>query len=171
MRSDARPDASYWISQLDLQFHPEGGYFKETFRSTDVLAGDALGSRYAGARAASTAIYFLVTADRPSRFHRLQTDEIWHFYAGDALEICCIGADGALEIKTLGLSLGEGQSPQLLIPAGTWFGARVQHGGSYTLCGCTMAPGFDFADFELADRGTLQAAFPEHQAIIESLTS
>ncbi len=159
-----RHDAQFWIAQLGLEFHPEGGYFKESYRSGLSLQLSV------GARAAGTAIYFLVTADRPSRFHRLQTDEIWHYYQGDALEICCISPEGQLEIKVLGADILAGESLQLLVPAGTWFGARVRAGETYTLCGCTMAPGFDFADFELATRQSLLQTFPEHALLIQALT-
>jgi uncharacterized protein len=168
MSTDALHDARFWIAHLDLQYHPEGGYFKESFRSGHVLAD--LEPGYAGSRVASTAIYFLVTADRPSRFHRLQTDEIWHFYAGDTLEICCIHPDGRAEALHLGMQVQAGDTLQALVPAGTWFGARVAAGGAYTLCGCTMAPGFEFDDFELADRAALQAAYPAHAALIAALT-
>lgn len=164
MEAPQRHDAQFWVAQLGMEFHPEGGYFKESYRSSMDL------QLARGERAASTAIYFLVTADRPSRFHRLQTDEIWHFYQGDALEICCISPDGRLEIQLLGADILAGESLQLLVAAGTWFGARVRAGGAYTLCGCTMAPGFDFADFDLATRQDLLRAYPQHAALVHELT-
>jgi predicted cupin superfamily sugar epimerase len=164
-----RPTAGFWIAHLGLLAHPEGGYYRETYRSTLQLSGDGLPPAYAGPRAASTAIYFLVTAGHPSCFHRLQTDEIWHFYAGDTLEICCLSADGVLEVKRLGMDVASGDCLQQAIPAGTWFGARVA--GEYALCGCTMAPGFDFQDFELGTRAAMVAQFPAHGALIQQLTT
>ncbi len=169
---DARHDADFWIAHLDLAYHPEGGYFKESFRSSHNLALGQVGGRYPSDRVASTAIYFLVTADRPSRFHRLQTDEIWHFYAGDPLEICCLGLDPAagVEVLLLGADIASGCRLQVLVPAGTWFGARVQVGGNFALCGCTMAPGFDFEDFEMAKREELLVIFPDCADAIHALT-
>ena len=164
MAASQEHDAHFWIAHLGLEFHPEGGYFKESYRSS-------MGLQLAvGERAASTAIYFLVTADRPSRFHKLLTDEVWHYYQGDALEICCITPDGRLDILLLGADILAGESLQLLVPAGTWFGARLRAGGAYTLCGCTMAPGFDFADFELATRQDLLQRYPQHANIVHELT-
>ncbi len=165
-----RRDAQFWIDHLGLQHHPEGGYFKESFRSAYAIQGAAIGDRYEGNRVHSTAIYFLVTADRASRLHRLQTDEIWHFYAGDSLEICCIDPAGVLEIKRLGSDIGKGDALQVLVPAGVWFGARVQAGSEYVLCGCTMAPGFEFADFEMGDRKALLKQFPQLEAIVIELS-
>ena len=164
MAAPQEAEADFWIDHLGLELHPEGGYFRESYRSALAL------QLAAGERSASTAIYFLVSADRPSRFHRLQADEIWHFYRGDALEICCIAPDGRLEIHVLGTAILAGESLQLRVPAGTWFGARVRAGGAYTLCGCTMAPGFDFADFELATRHDLLQTFPQHASIVRELT-
>jgi predicted cupin superfamily sugar epimerase len=162
-------DAEYWIAELGLEAHPEGGYFKETFRSAQTLPESALG-KLSGDRSASTAIYFLVTAGHPSHFHRLATDEVWHHYAGDPLELVFIHPDGALESKWLGKDIAGGCLPQVLAPAGSWFGGRVHAQGGYALCGCTMAPGFDFADFELAERNALAAAHPQHAAIVTALT-
>jgi predicted cupin superfamily sugar epimerase len=162
-------NAEYWIERLGLTAHPEGGYFKETFRSPQILSEESLGQGYAGTRNFSTAIYFLVTAEKPSHFHRLATDEVWHHYAGNPLELVFIHPSGELESKWLGKS-GEGHCmPQVLAPAGSWFGGRVAEG--FALCGCTMAPGFDFADFELAERNALSEVYPQHAEIIRLLTS
>ena len=109
----AAQNAEYWIDRLGLIAHPEGGYFKETFRSPEILQEDSLGQGYIGSRNASTAIYFLVTAEKPSHFHRLATDEIWHHYAGDALELIFIHPNGDLESKWLGKSDAKGCMPQL----------------------------------------------------------
>lgn len=160
-------DADYWIDRLSLLPHPEGGYFRETYRSPLSLDGDGLPGLQ-GSRSASTAIYFLVTDYAPSRLHRLATDEVWHHYAGDPLELTQIHPDGRLETILLGNSPHASGLPQLVVPAGVWFGGRVL--GAFALCGCTMAPGFDFADFELGDRDGLLTTFPQHEAVILSLT-
>lgn len=164
------PDAAYWITKLGLQPHPEGGYFRESFRSARVIPASALGGSHLGDRAASTAIYFLVTAEQPSHFHRLATEEVWHHYAGSPLELVFIHPDGKLSIQMLGKDLAAGGLPQCVAPAGTWFAGRVHAPGGYALCGCTLAPGFDFADFELAQRKDLLAAYPQHAREIIALT-
>jgi uncharacterized protein len=163
-------DAAYWVDRLGLIPHPEGGYFKETYRSGMNLPSEALAGDYVGDRSASTAIYFLVTWDNPSHLHRLGTDEVWHHYAGDALELVAIHADGRLERRMLGKDLDKGEMPQLVVEAGAWFGGRILRQGGYALCGCTMAPGFAFADFELGKREALTIAFPQHAEIIAILT-
>ena len=146
-----------WISQLGLQPHPEGGYYCETYRSeTNFEFQQADGSK--ATRQHGTAIYFLLKAGQCSHFHRLKADEIWHFYAGDPLCIHLLGPTGNSKI-TLGPD-GESQTFQAVVPAGTWFAAEVIEGGAYTLVGCTMAPGFDFADFELAHREDFCREFP-----------
>ena len=159
--------AQDWIERLGLLPHPEGGYFRETYRSSLELPEGAL-PEYNGKRCASTAIYFLVTSDAPSRLHRLATDEVWHHYAGDPLELVVIHPEGRLEKILLGSMLEAGCLPQAVVPAGTWFGGRVM--GEYALCGCTMAPGFDFADFELGEREVLIHAYPQHSIEIKALT-
>jgi predicted cupin superfamily sugar epimerase len=164
----AAQDAEYWIRRLGLTAHPEGGYFKETYRSPLWYSEDCLQPDYDGSRNASTAIYFLVTADNPSCFHRLGTDEIWHHYAGEPLELIFLDLQGKLTSKWLGKSDFEGCRPQVLAPAGCWFAARVAT--SFALCGCTMAPGFDFHDFELASRKDLTFAYPDHIDLITALT-
>lgn len=159
--------ATDWIKRLGLLPHPEGGYFRETYRSPLVLPTEALPD-HGGDRSSCTAIYFLVTANAPSRLHRLATDEVWHHYAGDPLELVVIHPDGRLEYILLGSVDVQGCLPQAVVPAGTWFGGRVM--GEYALCGCTMAPGFDFADFELGTRAALLEAYPRHSQEIIALT-
>ncbi|MFM2376163.1 MAG: hypothetical protein RLZZ165_1260 [Bacteroidota bacterium] len=162
--------ADHWMELLGLISHPEGGYFKETYRSGQVVSLPALGGNDAGDRHAGTAIYFLVTADQPSCFHRLGTDEVWHHYDGDTLEILQIQPDGSTLSTHLGKDGPPGTLPQQLVRAGTWFAARVVPGGKYSLCGCTMAPGFDFSDFELGSRKRLAAAYPLLVDLIQALT-
>ena len=154
------------VNRLRLQPHPEGGFFKETFRS-----GMLLTLPDGRVRSSSTAIHFLLPADSFSALHRVSADEVWHFYSGDPLELTTITPGGELETIILGQELGLGQRPQLVVPAGVWQAAKPCAGTyGYTLVGCTVAPGFDFADFEMPDRSTLGALFPQHGAVIHSLT-
>ena len=130
------------VALLDLQPHPEGGHFRETWRA-EVKDGE---------RAAGTAIYFLLKAGEVSHWHRVDAAEIWHWYAGAALELSISSGDeGEIRPKTLGPALGEGQRPQLIVPAGAWQSARSL--GDWTLVGCTVSPGFEFEGFELAPDG------------------
>jgi predicted cupin superfamily sugar epimerase len=165
-------DAAFWIERLDLRPHPEGGYFRETYRSAERIAGAALPARFPGDRAFATAVYFLLTRDAFSAFHRIRSDELWHFYAGDAVTLAILDADGAggLTTESLGRDPQRGELPQVVIPAGAWFAAEVASSGSYALVGCTVAPGFDFADFELGDRRSLVAQYPQHRGVVERLT-
>ncbi|MEM6646261.1 MAG: cupin domain-containing protein [Bacteroidota bacterium] len=158
-------DAAHWIGALGLQPHPEGGHFAETYRAAESIPAAALPERYRGVRSFCTQIYFLLEHASFSAFHRLTSDEAWHFYHGSPVDLHLIHPDGRSEQRRL----GEGAF-QTVVPAGAWFGATVHQPGSYTLVGCTVAPGFDFADFELADRATLQARFPQHAALIARLT-
>ena len=153
-------NAAYWRDHLQLESHIEGGSFKETYRSS-VMAGN---------RNASTGIYFLLENEDFSAFHRIKSDEMWHFYDGNPLNIYEIDSSGALNIHQLGLNVHLGEQPQIVIKAGNWFASRVKGGKGYTLVGCTVAPGFDFADFELANRQTLQATYPAHADLISELT-
>jgi len=164
-------DAAFWIARLGLRPHPEGGFFRETYRAADTLAPAALPSRFDGPRAASTAIYFLLTHDSFSALHRIRSDELWHFYAGDALLLSALDpATGACTATRLGADPARGETFQAVVPAGAWFGAEVAAPGSFALVGCTVAPGFEFADFELAERRTLLDRHPAARAVIERLT-
>jgi predicted cupin superfamily sugar epimerase len=163
-------DAAYWISSLNLTKHPEGGYYRSTYASPVWIAQSALPPGFTGPRLASTAIYFLVDGSKFSAFHRLQSDELWHFYAGSALVIHLIDPDGGHSEILLGSDPESGESFQGVVKAGCWFGARVKDSQSFALVGCTMAPGFDFEDFELAARAQLTGMFPQHRALIEKLT-
>ena len=163
--------AEVWIERLNLLEHPEGGYFQETYRAEDQLTVEGLPARYPGSRAASTGIYFLLKGNQGSHLHRIRSDEMWHFYAGSALTIHIITPDGDYQQLKLGPDFEAGQSFQRVVPAGCWFGASVDEPTSYALVGCTVAPGFDFEDFELADRKVLLAQFPAHRSIIERLTA
>ncbi len=163
-------DASYWIAALDMQGHPEGGFFKEVYRSDERLPASALPARFGGDRAFSTSIYFLLRSNEFSSLHRIQSDEIWHFYDGASLTVHVIDTAGSLQELRLGRNVERGERFQVVVKAGNWFGATVESSESFALVGCTVAPGFDFADFELAKREDLLAQFPEHRAVIERLT-
>jgi uncharacterized protein len=161
--------ATDWITSLGLKPHPEGGHFRETYRATERVAGTHLPARYGGTRVFSTAIYFLLCAGEVSRLHRVKSDEIWHFYAGGPLTIFLIHPAGGLHETNLGADPDQGQALQAVVPAGTWFGAAPLPGTPYSLVGCTVAPGFEFADFELGDRRQLISWHPQHTVLIERL--
>jgi predicted cupin superfamily sugar epimerase len=135
-------------AKLGLKPHPEGGFYKETYRSP-----------------ASTAILYLLAEGEKSCFHRIKSDELWHWHGGGVLELTQISPDGNLETVRIGP-----EYPQHAVPAGRWFGARPAKGAGYVLCGCTVAPPFEFKDFELAKRNDLSEEFPLHREIIVALT-
>jgi uncharacterized protein len=162
-------DAKELINRLDLTRHPEGGWYRETYRSAEQLAAPALPERFSGVRSCGTAIYFLLEQGDFSSFHRIKSDEIWHYYAGSAVMIHLITPDGKAAALQLGPDVRLDQQFQIVIPAGCWFGAEPVDEG-FALVGCTVAPGFDFADFELADCDTLLACYPEHATLINRLT-
>ena len=157
------------IAALGLEPHPEGGFFRETYRAARLVLTDR------GPRSATTAIFFLVTADRPSRLHRLTSDELWLYHGGAAVEIVTLLPDGRVERATLtraeDAAVTETQTPQLIVPAGVWQAARLHPGeeGAWALLSCVVTPGFDFEDFELAERDELLAAYPEAEELIEAL--
>jgi len=157
------------IERLNLKPHPEGGWYAETYRSPEIIPHEMLPVRFNGDRSFSTAIYFLLTAGMFSAFHRIQSDECWHFYEGDPLKIFVIDKAGTFSIIRLGKNLPEGETFQAVVPAGCWFASKTASETGYSLVGCTVAPGFDFADFELADAAALSALYPEHESLINSL--
>jgi uncharacterized protein len=165
-----KKDARYWIEKLQLEPHPEGGYFRQTYRSEVVLAREALPAGFTGARAASTAIYFLLEGKNFSAFHRLRSDEVWHFYAGEHLMVHVIDPAGKYSSIRLGCDLGAGEVPQAVVLAGCWFASHVANWKSFAVVGCTVAPGFDFEDFEMGKRDELVARYPQHREVIEGLT-
>jgi predicted cupin superfamily sugar epimerase len=162
--------ADFWIAHLGLEKHPEGGWFKETFRSDEILSKKSLPGRYTSFRTVSTSIYYLLKGNEFSSFHRLKSDEIWHFYNGSPVSVYIISPSGNLTINTCGPFADKGNTFQLLIPKGSWFAAKVSDATSYTLLGCTVAPGFDFEDFELGKREFLINRFPQHAEIIKGFT-
>jgi len=161
--------AQQWIDRLNLQPHPEGGWYRQTYRAPLMLPHAALPG-FTGDRAASTAIYFLLAGDQFSALHRLRSDEVWHFYAGSGLVVHVIEPDERYSELLLGSDAASGEEFQAVVPAGCWFGSSLRQPNTYALVGCTVAPGFDFADFEMANRDALTAQFPQHRHIIERLT-
>lgn len=164
------PNAPYWIDHLNLQPHPEGGFFRETYRAPLVIPQSALPAAFRGARNASTAIYFLLAGQDFSALHRLAADEVWHFYAGSALLIHIIDSDGKYSVVKLGQNIAAGEQFQCVVPAGHWFGSCLDGEDGYALAGCTVSPGFDFADFEMGSRDELLARYPQHREVIVRLT-
>ncbi|HTQ64934.1 MAG TPA: cupin domain-containing protein [Puia sp.] len=165
-----KENAAYWIKKLELTKHVEGGYFKENYRSDLLIAKEHLPESFHGNRPASTSIYFLLEKEQFSALHRIASDEIWHFYVGDCITIYEFKEDGHLTEHHLGNDPEKNESFQVLINAGSWFGAKLKNGGEYALVGCTVAPGFDFAEFEMAERSFLLQLYPAHTNLIMSLT-
>jgi predicted cupin superfamily sugar epimerase len=160
---DMTIQSELWVQRLGLRPHPEGGFYAETFRS------DLPVKAHGGQRTASTAIYFLLRLHDVSAFHRVRSDEVWHHYAGDPLELVLLDAQGALQRLKLGNDWSQGERPQAVAPRDVLQAAHVlpgRHG--FALCGCTVAPGFEFADFELPERSALTARFPQHADLFDT---
>lgn len=154
--------AAELITALDLRPLPrEGGYFRETYRAAESLPGRP--------KSLATAIYYLLTKETFSALHRLPSDEVFHFYLGDPVSMLQLRPDGTGKVITLGTDILAGQSPQAIVPAGVWQGSWLES-GSFALLGTTMAPGFDFADYEAGNRATLTGAYPEFAKLIADLT-
>jgi predicted cupin superfamily sugar epimerase len=161
-------DAAFYIQHLQLQPHPEGGYYKETYRSEGFISGDFL-KDFTGSRNYSTAIYYLLQQGDFSAFHKIKSDECWHHYAGDTLLIHVLYNNEKYECIRLGSAIDKDEVLQFVVPANTWFAAECAKESAFGLTGCTVAPGFDFADFEMADKENLLAAFPLQQELIARL--
>jgi predicted cupin superfamily sugar epimerase len=157
-------DSKEIVQILGLQAHPEGGFYKETYRSSCSMK-----TEQNSIRNVCTAIYFLLENDNISLFHRIQSDELWFFHQGEPLEIVFI-KEGILNSIILGNSFENGEVPQATIPANTWFASSVKQRKGYSLVSCTVAPGFDFADFELASRENLSKEFPHLKEVIQKFT-
>jgi len=163
-------DAQYWIKKLELSKHPEGGYYKEVYRSVETLEKQCLPDRFKNKRCFATSIYFLIESGDYSRFHRIKSDELWHFYEGCSLEIHTLERDGHLSTIKLGKDIQNGESFLAVIPSGVWTAACPVEETSYTLFACTAAPGFEFDDFDLAERDALVAEFPDQKDLIHKMT-
>lgn len=157
------PEANEWIERLGLCPHPEGGHYRETYRSTARVGGG-------DSRAVCTAIYYLLTGKDFSALHRIRSDETWHFYDGAPLRLHLLESDERYRAILLGRDVAAGQRPQAVVSAGVWFGATVEEPGGFSLVGCTVAPGFEFEDFELGDRTRLLQDYPGHRDVIVRLT-
>jgi len=164
------PGAQTYVQALQMQAHPEGGFYRESYRSAQLMDVTQVEEGVEVRRNVSTGIYFLLEHGNFSAFHKIRSDEMWHFYAGQALEVLEISPAGNLRCTRLGPDVLQGEVFQHVVPAHTWFASRVASGGTFSLMGCTVAPGFDFADFCLAERAALVAVFPQHQQIIHALT-
>jgi uncharacterized protein len=163
--------AAQLISRLGLQPHPaEGGYFAETYRSGEQVSSEALPGRYHGPRSLGTAIYYLVTPDSFSAMHRLRSDEVFHFYLGDPVEMLQLRPGGSGLRLILGQDILEGMQLQVVVQQGVWQGLHLVPGGRFALLGTTVAPGFDYADYEHGDRETLIRAYPQLRDFISRLT-
>jgi uncharacterized protein len=149
----------------------EGGYFREIYRSNTLIPASGLPGEYGGGRNASTAIYYLLTPDTFSAIHRIKSDEVFHFYAGDPVEMLQLHADGTGRIVIIGNDLSSGHEPQLVVPGNLWQGCRLAPRGKWALMGCTVAPGFDYADFTAANRAELIIQYPDHADLITVLTN
>jgi predicted cupin superfamily sugar epimerase len=149
--------------------NPEGGWYNQTYKSKEFISNTALPERFKGYREFSTAIYFLVEKGNFSAFHRIKSDECWHFYSGDPLRVYIIEQTGELKIITLGNNFEDGQRFQYIVPANCWFASRPSPGSNYCFVGCTVAPGFEFDDFEMADAKELSQLYPNHATIIKEL--
>ncbi len=157
---------NFLVQKLELLPHPEGGFFKETYRSVLNYENEL------GKRNLCTGIYFLLEKGNFSAFHKIKSEELWHFYEGASVEIIMLYDDEKLEIKKLGKNLQENEHFQVLVPANVWFGSRIVFNDNedFALVGCTVSFGFDFEDFELAEREFLLKEFPQHKEMIIALT-
>lgn len=158
------------IERLELLPHPEGGYFKETYRSDISIDKQALPSPFKSNRNFCTAIYFLLTSDNFSAFHKIKQDEIWHFYGGSPISLHIITKEGYYAKHLIGPNLENGEVPQFVVKGGDWFASEVETPDSFGLAGCTVSPGFDFEDFEMAKRQDLINRYPEMREVITRLT-
>lgn len=160
---------------LHLEPHPrEGGWFRQTWKAEEVLSGDALPARYSAGRgvgrAAGTAIYYLLEPNSFSEMHRLQSDEVFHFYCGDTVEMLHLFPDGSGRRVLLGSDVGAGEWPQMIVPRDVWQGSRLVPGGRLALLGCTVSPGFEYEDYESGERESLIQGWPDWRELITALT-
>lgn len=162
-------DAEHWVRTLGLVPHPEGGCFRETWRAEEARA-EALPGRFEGPRAFGTAILYLLRAGEFSCFHRLRGDEVWHLYDGGPLWLHVLVPGGEYVRHVLGRDGARGERPQHVVAHGRWFAAEPAPGTDFALTGCTVSPGFEYEDLEMAERAALRAAWPGHAALVDRLT-
>ena len=158
------------ITNLQLEPHPEGGFFRETYRSKEIIDKETLPSYFKGNRNYCTSIYYLLRSEDFSAFHKINQDEIWHFYMGSPIELYSISLDGTLKVVKIGLEITNSEVPQYVVPKHNWFAAKVVKPESFSLVGCTVSPGFDFNDFILAKKDDLISKFPQHETLITNFT-
>jgi predicted cupin superfamily sugar epimerase len=161
--------AAKLVQQFSMLPHPEGGFYKETYRCAEIIPQQALARKFSGSRNISTAIYFLLEQGNFSGFHKIKSDECWHFYAGEVLYIYVIHINGHFETIKLGNDIAQSQTFQYVVPAGCWFASEPAPNTSFSFVGCTVAPGFDFLDFELAKADELVKVYPQYKDIIKRL--
>lgn len=154
-------DVQYWIEKLELLPHPEGGFYKSTFQSEELLSDKD--------RRLFTSIYFLLRSEDISHFHRLKSDELWYFHGGSSLTVHVIDPSGEYREMKLGLNIDNGEMPQVLVPKGSIFGSSVMEEETFSLVGCMVSPGFDFEDFELFSQEELLNLYPQHEKIIKKM--
>ena len=157
------------VQQFNMLPHPEGGFYKENYRSDEIIPSNALPERFSGSRYFSTAIYFLLEQGNFSAFHKIKSDECWHFYAGQTLNVYVLQHDGKLDTIRLGNDLNNGETFQFVVPANCWFASEPATNSDFSFVGCTVAPGFDFEDFELAKADELVQVFPQYETEIRRL--
>lgn len=157
------------VQKYTMLPHPEGGFYKETYRCTQTIPQQILSRKFSGERNISTAIYFLLEQGNFSAFHKIKSDECWHFYAGSAMNVYVIHINGHLETIKLGNDITQAQTFQHVVPSGCWFASEPATGSAFSFVGCTVAPGFDFDDFELAKAAELIKVYPQHKNIINRL--
>jgi hypothetical protein len=148
----------------------EGGYYAETYRSQEKISPECLESRYGGPRTVGTAIYYLLETNTFSELHRVASDEIFHFYLGDPIEMLQLWPDGSAKRVIIGTDFERHESPQVVVPHGVWQGSRLVAGGEFALLGCTVSPGFEYVDYQSGSRTLLSAAYPEYRDLISALT-
>ncbi len=156
-------DAKYWVNKLKLLQHPEGGYYKEIYRSANTFIPAEIGEY----RNYITSIYFLIEEGNVSHFHSIKQDELWFYHAGAPLSVYCINNDGSLNLLKIGPNPEKGEVLQAMVPANRIFGSKSS--GEFSLVSCVVAPGFDFADFKLYQKSELLKLYPQHKEIIDEL--
>jgi uncharacterized protein len=159
----------YWVSNLGMSRHPEGGYYKETFQSEEQISDHELTVNFEGKRKLYTSIYFLLTSDDVSHFHRLKSDELWYYHGGSSLSIHVIDESGEYKEIKLGMNLAACEVPQVLVKKNSIFGSSVSEKDTFSLVGCMVSPGFEFQDFELFTQEELMKFYPKYKEIIMKL--
>lgn len=160
-------NAGYWIQHLELGPHPEGGFYKETYRSSVEVPTKGLPIGYKSARRLSTSVYYLLRSEDISRLHRLRSDELWYYHAGSPLKVISIDMEGNKQSQILGNNHDKAEQFSLMVPGGCIFCAEVVDSDSFTLVSCVVSPGFEFEDFEMFDKEDLVQAYPKHAELFE----